>query len=350
MFPMLNFRIIGACVRVRCKLQIRQWYDVNWISKIEEGLLLGFRVAIRKEMLLWDLVSVTVSLADFGNGSVRNRPRSGRPRSTTNREDRYITNMALRQRTTTARRLRDNLRTATGTRVSDQTIRNRLRANNLRCRRQAVRPPLLPRHRTARRHWCTLHLRWERVQWGRVMFTDESRFSIQFNDGRVRVYRRPGERFADVNDRQRHRFGGGSVMGRRIDPSWGGPIELFLVPASAPRHLNPPQDPHLWWMGIWQESAISMSMCICMCVVMCVVVVCVVVVCCGCVCCGCVCVVVVCVLWLCVCCGCVCVVVVCVCVWLCVGVCVCVVVCVWLCVVVCVCVCVCVCVIAVLQI
>ena len=22
------------------------------------------------------------------------------------------------------------------------------------------------------------------------------------------------------------------VMGRRIDPSWGGPIELFLVPAS----------------------------------------------------------------------------------------------------------------------
>ena len=75
----------------------------------------------------------------------------------------------------------------TGPRVSDQTIRNRLRANNLRCRRQAVRPPLLPRHRTARRHWCTLHLRWQRVQWGRVMFTDESRFSIQFNDGRVRV-------------------------------------------------------------------------------------------------------------------------------------------------------------------
>ena len=48
------------------------------------------------------------------------------------------------------------------------------------------------------------------------MFTDESRFSIQFNDGRVRVYRHPGECFADVNVRQRHRFGGGSVM------VWGG--------------------------------------------------------------------------------------------------------------------------------
>ena len=25
------------------------------------------------------------------------------------------------------------------------------------------------------------------------------------------------------------------AMGRRIDPSWGGPIELFLIPASSPR-------------------------------------------------------------------------------------------------------------------
>ena len=25
------------------------------------------------------------------------------------------------------------------------------------------------------------------------------------------------------------------TMGRRIDPSWGEPIEIFLVPASAPR-------------------------------------------------------------------------------------------------------------------
>ena len=25
------------------------------------------------------------------------------------------------------------------------------------------------------------------------------------------------------------------AVGRRIDPSWGGSIELFLVPASAPR-------------------------------------------------------------------------------------------------------------------
>lgn len=145
-------------------------------------------------------------------GSVQNRPRSGRPRSTTAREDRYLTTMTLRQRRVTARRLRDRLRVTTGTLVSDQTVRNRLRANNLRSRRPAVRAPLLPRHRTARRDWCRRHVRWQRAQWASVLFSDESRFTLQFHDGRQRVYRRPGERFADVNVNQRLPFGGGSVM------------------------------------------------------------------------------------------------------------------------------------------
>ena len=30
------------------------------------------------------------------------------------------------------------------------------------------------------------------------------------------------------------------AMGRRIDPSWGRPIELFLIPASTPRLVNRP--------------------------------------------------------------------------------------------------------------
>ena len=34
---------------------------------------------------------------------------------------------------------------------------------------------------------------------------------------------------------QRYRAFAHGAMGRQIDPSWGGPNELFLVPASAPR-------------------------------------------------------------------------------------------------------------------
>ena len=151
-----------------------------------------------------------IRFLDIGN--VTNRPRSRRSRSTTQREVRYLTNWTLRQRRVTVRQVRDHLRTTAGTLIRDQTVRNRLRANNFRPRRPVVRPPLLQRHRATRRDWCTRHVRWQRAQWSSVLFSDESRFALRFSDGRERVYRRPGERFADVNVNQRLPFGGGSVM------------------------------------------------------------------------------------------------------------------------------------------
>ena len=45
-----------------------------------------------------------------------------------------------------------------------------------------------------------------------VMFTDESRFCIDMNDARAKVWRRRGERYADCCVRECSRFGGGSVM------------------------------------------------------------------------------------------------------------------------------------------
>ena len=42
------------------------------------------------------------------------------------------------------------------------------------------------------------------------------------------------------------------VRGRWIDPSWGGPIELFLVPASAPRLVYQ----QLWYVSscLWDSA------------------------------------------------------------------------------------------------
>ena len=42
------------------------------------------------------------------------------------------------------------------------------------------------------------------------------------------------------------------AMGRRIDPSWGGPIELFLVPASAPRLVY--QRPWYVLSCLWDDA------------------------------------------------------------------------------------------------
>ena len=55
-------------------------------------------------------------------------------------------------------------------------------------------------------------MRMTRAEWANVLFTDESRFNLYNNDGRLRVYRRRGERLNDDCLFQREQYGGGSVM------------------------------------------------------------------------------------------------------------------------------------------
>ena len=71
-------------------------------------------------------------------GIVAHRPRSGRPRKTTPREDRFLTTSSRRNRFLSSRKLGRLLRNATGTRVCDRTFRNRLHAARLKACRPYV--------------------------------------------------------------------------------------------------------------------------------------------------------------------------------------------------------------------
>lgn len=145
-------------------------------------------------------------------GSVARRPGSGRVRATTAQEDRYIRLSARRERSVTARKLQNRLRLTTGTRVSDQTIRNRLHEDQQRSRRRVVRIPLSRVQRGNRLSFCREHSDWSMNQWGMVLFTDECKVKLCSDDRRIRVWRRQGERFSDVCIKEIDRFGGPSVM------------------------------------------------------------------------------------------------------------------------------------------
>jgi transposase len=106
-------------------------------------------------------------------GNIAERPRSGRPRKTTMRQDRYLSNMAKRQRFQIAVRLNSDFRTVTGVGVSSQLVRNRLHTANMRAYRPAVRPILTLRHRTALLQWTRDHVNWQLRHWTPVLFTDE---------------------------------------------------------------------------------------------------------------------------------------------------------------------------------
>ena len=101
-------------------------------------------------------------------------------------------------------------------RYIQKNVLNRLREQGLSSRRPYRGLILTPQHRRLRLQWARRHLRWTRAAWATVLFTDESRFNVYENDGRMRVFRVRNERFRDNCVIETNRFGGGSVM------IWGG--------------------------------------------------------------------------------------------------------------------------------
>ena len=78
---------------------------------------------------------------------VKDRPRSGRPRSTTAQTDRRIVGLAARRRFVTANTIRADVQRPI---ICDQTIRNRLRAGGFRSRRPSKVPARTAEHERLR--------------------------------------------------------------------------------------------------------------------------------------------------------------------------------------------------------
>ena len=199
------------------------------LAWIQDGIAqqeIGRRFGVSHSVIQW--------LRDrWQTASVQEPRRSGRTRSTTRQQDQFVVLSSLRDRTAPTRALQNELMNATNITICDQSILNRLREAGLRSRSAAVRPPLNPAHRLRRRQFAVNHQQWTRNQWVRVLFTDESRFTLRFNDGRIRVWRRAGERFADATVREQDQHGGGSVM------VWGG---FSLHHRTPPAHRPRPSD------------------------------------------------------------------------------------------------------------
>ncbi|GFS81389.1 transposable element Tcb1 transposase [Trichonephila clavipes] len=136
---------------------------------------------------------------------------SGRPRRTTPADDRYIVLQARRNRRQTAGEIARHTTQVTGRPISRFTVVRRLHGGGLFARRPVRCVPLTPAHRRRRSLWCREHRNWRDNEWGRVLFTDESRFSLSSDSHRILIWR---EREAAIIPRISLK-GTGSVNGTR---------------------------------------------------------------------------------------------------------------------------------------
>ncbi|GFX53754.1 transposable element Tcb2 transposase [Trichonephila clavipes] len=141
---------------------------------------------------------------------------SGRPRGTTPADDRYIVLQARRNRRKTAGEIARHTTQATGRPISRFTVARRLHGGDLFARRPVRCVPLRPAHRRRCCLWCREHRNWRDNEWGRVLFTDESRFSLSSDSHRILIWRERGSRNHPSNIIEKGRYGGRGVL------VWGG--------------------------------------------------------------------------------------------------------------------------------
>ncbi|GFV36598.1 transposable element Tc3 transposase [Trichonephila clavipes] len=183
------------------------------IGKLEEGrsvtsVAAEFGIAHSIVSRLWRQFQTT--------GTAIRRFSSGRPRGTTPADDRYIVLQARRNRRQTAGEIARHTTQATGRPISRFTVARRLHGGGLFARRPVRCVPLTPAHRRRRSLRCRKHRNWRDNRWGRVLFTDESRFSLSSDSHRILIWRERGSRNHPSNIIERDRYGGRGVL------VWGG--------------------------------------------------------------------------------------------------------------------------------
>ncbi|GFS57785.1 transposable element Tcb2 transposase [Trichonephila clavipes] len=101
---------------------------------------------------------------------------------------------------------------ATGRPISRFTVARRLHGGGLFARRPVRCVTLTPAHRRKRSQWCREHRNWRDNEWGRVLFTDESRFSLSSDSHRILIWRERESRNHPSNIIERDRYGGRGVL------------------------------------------------------------------------------------------------------------------------------------------
>lgn len=155
---------------------------------------------------------VRTTLTNFHkNGTVKEKPRPGRPLITTERDRSFISRTFKSNKSLALRKGAAQFTKTTGKRISYGTIRNILKDQEL-CSSLAVRKPSLTYlDRKARLKWCKERADWSVERWKLVIFSDESNYEVLNRKNRLRFWRKKSLKYSPGFTQGVIQGGGGSV-------------------------------------------------------------------------------------------------------------------------------------------
>lgn len=119
-------------------------------------------------------------------GSYRRKSGSGRPRIFSEADEKRIIKLARKNRYVTSGEIILKLKLTSN--VTERTVRNVIQKYGGKSVFTKKKPFISERNRIRRVAWARVHVKWTLRKWKKVLFSDESPFTLRYN-GRVRVWK-----------------------------------------------------------------------------------------------------------------------------------------------------------------
>lgn len=156
-------------------------------------------------------VSQIIKRINAENSFIPRKP-TGRPRITTNKDDKFISKKAIVNPRLTAVDIFKDLSQNSAIKCSVSTVKRRLREQGLFGRHGVKKPLISKKNKIARIQWARDHQSWSLTDWSKVIYSDECKFDL-FGSYCIKWIRRPkGQRNNIQYQIPTVKHGGGSVM------------------------------------------------------------------------------------------------------------------------------------------